>query len=179
MTSDLADKKVDETCYAYVDAEMAQFEEVAGTCSNKDNPDEPCLTVRSVTLGLIFVIGMSAFHQWWNFQSTTPFISSVLVIVLAYPLGHLWTLVVPKSNPFTLKEHAFIVVMANVAYMYQSVFIYATLTTLRVLERENLSFAYYFFNKTASNFFRYKSIVSSEAHMYPSDNFERNLRGGI
>jgi hypothetical protein len=29
--------------------------------------------------------------------------------------------------------------------MYQSVFIYATLTTLRVLENENNSFAYYFF----------------------------------
>jgi hypothetical protein len=29
--------------------------------------------------------------------------------------------------------------------MYQSIFLYATLTTLKVLERENSSFAYYFF----------------------------------
>ncbi|CAF2915455.1 unnamed protein product [Rotaria sp. Silwood2] len=139
------DKKEEETCYAYVDAEMAQFEEVAGTCSNKDNEKELCCTVRSVTIGLIFVIGMSYLHQWGNFQKMAPFISSVLVIVVAYPLGYLWQLIVPKSKPFTLKEHGFILVMANVAYMYNSVFIYATLTTLKVLENEKVNFAYYFF----------------------------------
>ena len=143
MKEPMENKK--ETCYAYVDAEMAQFEEVAGTCPNKDNVDEECCTVRSVTIGLIFVIGMSYLHQWANFQIMRPFIGSVLVIVLAYPLGHLWTLLVPKSKRFTLKEHGFILVMANVAYMYHSVFIYATLTTLKVLERDNLNFAYYFF----------------------------------
>jgi hypothetical protein len=35
--------------------------------------------------------------------------------------------------------------MANVAYMFYSVFIYATLTTLKVLERDQINFAYYFF----------------------------------
>ncbi|CAF1104906.1 unnamed protein product [Rotaria magnacalcarata] len=139
------DKKEEETCYAYVDAEMAQFEEVAGTCSNKDNVDEQCCTVRSVTIGLMYVIGMSYLNQWGNFQNMAPFIASVLVIVSSFPLGHLWTLIVPGSKKFTLKEHAFILVMGNVAYMYNSVFIYATLTTLKVLEREDVNFAYYFF----------------------------------
>ncbi len=145
------DKKESETCPAYVDAEMAQFEEVAGTCSNKDNIDEACCTVRSITIGLMYVIGMSYFQQWANFQSwvnlpiMAPFLGPVLVIVTSFPIGHLWTLIVPKSKPFTLKEHGFILVMANVAYMYQSIFIYATLTTLKVLEREQSNFAYYFF----------------------------------
>jgi hypothetical protein len=139
------DKKEGETCYAYVDAEMAQFEEVGGTCSNKDNIDEACCTPRSITIGLMYVIGMSFLNQWGNFQIAAPYIGSVLVLVTAFPLGHLWTLIVPKSKPFTLKEHGFILVMANVAFMYQSIFLYATLTTLKVLERENSSFAYYFF----------------------------------
>lgn len=139
------EKKESETCYAYVDAEMAQFEEVAGTCSNKDNPEEATLTIRSVTIGFLYVIGMSFLHQWSILQRSGPFISSVLVIVTSYPLGHLWTLIIPKSAPFTLKEHGLILVMANVAYMYYSVFLYATLTTLRVLENENANFAYYFF----------------------------------
>jgi hypothetical protein len=56
------DKKDGETCYAYVDAEMAQFEEVLGTCSNKDNVKEACCTPRSVTIGLLFVVGMSYLH---------------------------------------------------------------------------------------------------------------------
>jgi hypothetical protein len=93
----------------------------------------------------LYVTGMSFLHQWGNFQKAGPFISSVLVIVTAYPLGHLWTLIVPKAKPFTLKEHGFILVMANVAYMFNSVFIYATLTTLKVLERDQVNFAYYFF----------------------------------
>ena len=139
------EKKDGETCYAYVDAEMAQFEEVGGTCSNKDNVDEACCTPRSVTIGLIYVLAMSLLHQWANFQTIGPFISSVLVIVTAFPLGHLWTLVVPRSPPFTLKEHGFILIMANVAYTYHSVFLYATLSTLKVLERDNANFAYYFF----------------------------------
>ncbi|CAF1102250.1 unnamed protein product [Adineta steineri] len=142
---DKSEKKDGETCYAYVDAEMAQFEEVAGTCSNKDNIDEACCTVRSVTIGLLYVVGMSYLHQWGNFQIAAPFISSVLVIVSSYPMGHLWTLIVPRAKPFTMKEHGFILVMANVAYMFNSVFIYATLTTLKVLEREKVNFAYYFF----------------------------------
>lgn len=139
------EKKEGETCYAYVDAEMAQFEEVAGTCSNKDNVDEACCTVRSITIGLMYVVGMSYFHAWVNFQNFAPYIGSVLVTITAFPLGHLWTLIVPKCKAFTLKEHGFILVMANVAYMYQSVFVYATLTTLKVLEREDNNFAYYFF----------------------------------
>ncbi|CAF2781958.1 unnamed protein product [Rotaria sp. Silwood2] len=140
-----SDRKQEETCFAYVDAEMAQFEEVAGTCSNKDNINEQCCTIRSATIGLIFVIGMSFLHEWGNLQQVAPFISSVLVIVVAYPLGYLWSVIVPKSKSFTLKEHGYILVMANVANMYNSVLMYANLTTLKILERENLNFAYYFF----------------------------------
>lgn len=138
-------KKEGETCYAYVDAEMAQFEEVAGTCSNKDNKEEACLTPRSVIIGLLYVFGMSYLHQWTIFQFYPIFLSSVFVIVTSFPLGHLWSLVIPRSTKFTLKEHGFILVMANVAYMYFSVFQYATLTTLRVLENEQDSFVYHFF----------------------------------
>ena len=138
------EKKEGETCYAYVDAEMAQFEEVAGTCSNKDNKDEPCLTVRSVVIGLMYVVGMSYVHQWSSFQPYAITITSVLVIVTSYPIGKLWSFIF-RTKEFSLKEHGFILIMANVAYMYNSVFVYATLTSLKVLEREDVSFAYYFF----------------------------------
>ncbi|CAF0880365.1 unnamed protein product [Adineta steineri] len=129
---------------AYTEAEMTQFEEVGGTCSNKDNPDEACCTVRSVVIGLVFVLGMSYLHQWTNFQLTGTFISSALTVVLVYPFGILWAKVVPYAKPFTLKEHGFIMIMTNVAWMYYSTFTYATLSTLKVLELDNLNFAYYF-----------------------------------
>jgi len=106
-----SEKKEGETCYAYVDAEMAQFEEVAGTCSNKDNIDEACCTPRSIIIGLMYVVGMSYLHQWSSFQKNTIAIASVLVIVTSFPLGHLWTLIIPKAKPFTLKEHGFILII--------------------------------------------------------------------
>jgi hypothetical protein len=149
---ELKNMKQDETCHTYVDAEMTQFEEVAGTCSNKDDFQQATCTIRSVTIGLLLVFGMSYLHQWANFQLMGPYIASVLVIVVSFPLGRLWARFVPQSKPFTLKEHGFILVMANVAYMYHSVFIYATLTTLRVLERDDLPFAYYFFFGLAIQF---------------------------
>ena len=145
MSDDVKETKSDDVCFGYIDGEMAQFEEVAGTCSNRDNVSEACCTVRSVVLGLFFVLWISVFHQWANFQSYPPFISSILVIVLSYPCGCLWAKIIPRSGRFTLKENGFILVMGNVAYMYHSVFIYATLTTLKVLERDQLSFLYYFF----------------------------------
>lgn len=138
--------------HSYVEPEMTQFEEVAGTCSNKDNTEEACLTVRSIVIGLIFVLGMSYLHQWSNFQPTSSFISPIMVIVLVYPVGQLWTWIIPRAKPFTMKEHGFVLLMTNVAWMYYSVFTYATLTTLKVLELDDISFAYYFFFVLALQF---------------------------
>ncbi|CAF1044874.1 unnamed protein product [Rotaria sp. Silwood1] len=135
----------EDTCHAYVDAEMSQFEEVGGICSNKDNVDEQCCTIRSITIGIMFVMGMTFLQQWGDFQQSSTLIFSITVLIFAYPLGYLWSLIIPNSEKFTLKEHGLILVMANVAYMYNSIYIHSTITTLKAFEEENIHFVYYFF----------------------------------
>ena len=129
----------------HIDAEMTQFEEVGGTCANRDNFDEDCFTVRSVVIGLIFVISTSYLHQWTVYTFSRTYISPMLVIMLIYPIGHLWAYAVPKAKPFTQKEHALALVMANVSYMYYLQFNFATAAALPLLENDNLNFVNYLF----------------------------------
>ena len=129
----------------YIDPEMTQFEEVGGTCSNRDNFDEACCTVRSVVIGLVFVITTSFLHQWTVYTYTDTYIGPMLVTLLIYPIGHLWTYVVPQAKPFTQKEHAFSLIMTNVSWMYYLQFNFATSAALPLLENDELNFANYFF----------------------------------
>ncbi len=136
----------------YIDPEMTQFEEVGGTCSNKDDPDEVCCTVRSIVLGLVFVICISYLHQWTVYTYSSTYICPMLAILLIYPLGQLWASVIPNAKPFTQKEHGFVLIMSNVSWMYYLQFNYATSATLPLLETDNLNFANYFFLVLAFQF---------------------------
>ncbi|CAF3702453.1 unnamed protein product [Rotaria sordida] len=107
--------------------------------------DNECCTIRSITIGLTFVIGMTFLHQWGNFQKSSILIFSISVVIVAYPLGYLWSLIIPNSKKFTLKEHGLILVMANVAYMHNSVYIHSTITTLKAFDGKHIHFGYYFF----------------------------------
>ncbi|UJR07344.1 hypothetical protein I4U23_011630 [Adineta vaga] len=138
--------------YLYSDGEITQFEEVAGTCSNKDNFDEDCCTIRSISIGTIFVVGISYLHQWTKYTYSNTYISPILSIILSYPFGHLWTWIVPNSTKFTQKEHGLILIMTNIAWMYFTVFNYATSATIPLLEYDNRNFVHYFFLVVALQF---------------------------
>ena len=77
--------------YSYYDAEQSSFEEATGICSNKDDPQMPYLTIKSFTIGLMFVIGRS-FIYIWNFTvSAVPLIHPMLVILALRVLGKFWS----------------------------------------------------------------------------------------
>jgi hypothetical protein len=138
--------------YLYADAEMTQFEEVGATCSNKDNVNEACCTVRSIVLGLVFVVGISYLHQWTKYTYTSTYIGPALAILLIFPFGNLWTFVIPNAKPFTQKEHGLALIMTNVSWTYFSVFNYATAAALPLLETDKLNFVNYFFVVLALQF---------------------------
>ncbi|CAF3157265.1 unnamed protein product, partial [Rotaria sp. Silwood2] len=154
MTSGIALDNFDEAdvLHLYANTDMTQFEEMAGTCSNKDNVDEACFTVRSIVIGIVFVISISVLHQWSNFTYSTAYIGPALSILLIFPFGHLWTLVVPHAKPFTQKEHGLVLIMTNISWMYFSVFHYALSAALPLLEYDKLNFANYFFIVLALQF---------------------------
>ena len=135
--------------HLYCDAEQSSFEEVGGVCPNKDNPEIPCLTIRSVTLGTAFVIGMSVLHMWLYSSPAAPLIHPVLVILVAHALGKLWSWIPwEKINggPWTVKEHTVVVIMGNIAWMFFQVYSFLTITYLQYRERQkDFKFEYSFF----------------------------------
>ncbi len=125
--------------HLYCDAEQSSFEEVGGTCPNKDDPDMRCLTVRSFTIGLIFVIVMSYVHMWLYSVAPTPLIHPVLVILVSHIFGKIWSLIpwsIVGGGPWTIKEHTVVLIMGNIAWMFFRVYSFFTITYLQYRERQ-------------------------------------------
>ena len=135
--------------HVYCDAEQSSFEEVGGTCPNKDDHGMRCLTVRSVTIGLIAVIGMSILHMWLYSSPAAPLIHPVLVVLTSHIFGKIWSLIQSKTvggGPWTIKEHTLVLIMGNIAWMFFQVYSFLTITYLQYRERQtNFKFIYSFF----------------------------------
>jgi hypothetical protein len=154
MASKTEDLETDEpnVLYIYGDVEMTELEEAPATCSNKDNIDELCFTVRSILIGILFVIAISCLHQWTRFSYNSIYIGQILGILLIFPFGQIWTLVVPKTMPFTQKEHGLIFIMINISWAYFSVFNYTKAVAVPLSKDNKPNFVYYFFLVLALQF---------------------------
>ncbi|WWC68406.1 OPT family small oligopeptide transporter [Kwoniella pini CBS 10737] len=112
--------------------EDSPYPEVRASVSNIDDSEMPALTFRAWVLGLLFVIIGSGINTFFHFRTPAPYISPLIVQVVAYPVGKFaaWLLPIttwkfPKflggseftfnPGPFNIKEHTIIVMMANVA----------------------------------------------------------------
>jgi hypothetical protein len=134
--------------HLYCDAEQSSFEEVAGICPNKDDPQMPCLTIRSFTIGFIFLVVMSYVHMWIYTSPASTIIHPVLVILASHVFGKLWSLIPWErinGGPWTIKEHAVVLIMGNIAWTFFRVYSFFTITYLQYRERElNFKFIYSF-----------------------------------
>ncbi|KAG8929395.1 hypothetical protein FRC01_004403 [Tulasnella sp. 417] len=118
-----------------VGEEDSPYPEVRASVSNTDDPDMPTLTFRMWFIGIILSAIRASFNFFFYLRWPSPWISEVLVIVLAYPLGkgldsllpiRYWTipLCIPvvggqtfslNPGPFNIKEHALISIMSEAA----------------------------------------------------------------
>ncbi|KAM0786339.1 hypothetical protein ACM66B_001811 [Microbotryomycetes sp. NB124-2] len=81
-----------------------------------DDPTLPTLTFRVFFLGSILCVLGAAVSQLFFFKSNAPSFSSFFIILIAFPLGHALTRVLPESlntGPFNKKEHLLIGVLAG------------------------------------------------------------------
>lgn len=147
------------TLHLYCDVEQSSFEEVAGICPNKDDPDMPCLTLRSFSIGFSFVIGMSVVHMWIYSSPASMMIHPILVILVSHILGKIWSLIPWKminDSPWTIKEHAVVLIMGNIAWTFFRVYSFSTITYLQYRERQsNFKFIYSFLIIIAVQFLGY------------------------
>jgi hypothetical protein len=112
-----------------IDADQSSFEETLGIVPNKDDPQMLCLTFRSCIVGLFLTVMTSYVTTYIFYRSKTNGLESAIAILLAYPVGKFFALILPKHQwfkghwysfsfnpgPFTIKEHALIYSMVYIS----------------------------------------------------------------
>ncbi|GME27430.1 OPT oligopeptide transporter [Neofusicoccum parvum] len=105
------------------------YAEVRAVVDNTDDTSIPSSTIRSWTIGILFVIGGSFINQLFNIRQPTINVEANVAQLLAFPLGKAWEKTMPdwrfslfgneiSLNPgrFSKKEHMLITIMANVGF---------------------------------------------------------------
>ncbi|KAJ2756231.1 hypothetical protein GGI19_001010 [Coemansia pectinata] len=99
---------------------------VRAAVSNKDDPDTPCLTFRSLTLGILFCTGLAFVNQLFYFRANPIALGGYVIQLLSFPLGYLMAKILPRTRfrtfgwewslnpgPFSIKEHALVSIFAG------------------------------------------------------------------
>ncbi|KAF9969596.1 hypothetical protein BGZ73_007993 [Actinomortierella ambigua] len=99
--------------------ENSPIPEVAAIVSNKDDPSLPVMTFRFWVMGVFFACLLSFFNQFFWFRSNPMTLSTLVIQLLAYPIGKFMARVLPSGplnpGPFNIKEHVLISLTANCA----------------------------------------------------------------
>lgn len=117
--------------------------------------DLPCNTIRAWVIGLILTTIASGLNSLFSLRAPSLTITSIVVQMVAYPLGVSWTMIFPDRtyntfgvkwnlNPgkFNLKEHGLIVIMANAAFGQGVAYFTDTLTAQRGFYGQNFGWGF-------------------------------------
>ncbi|EPS39632.1 hypothetical protein H072_6564 [Dactylellina haptotyla CBS 200.50] len=109
-----------------ISGDDSPYSEVRAAVRNYDE-DIPCNTIRAWAIGLFLVTIVSAFNTIFSMRAPPIVIGPFVALVLAYPMGRGWDLIMPKRTfktfghewslvpgPFNRKEHVIVVAMVNV-----------------------------------------------------------------
>lgn len=111
--------------------EDSPYPEVRASVSNTDDPEMPALTIRMWFCGMLLNIIAIALNTFFNFRYPSPFLTPLVVLLVAYPFGKLLASTMPittyylpaflggsafslNPGPFNVKEHVLIFMMANI-----------------------------------------------------------------
>ena len=116
--------------------EDSVYPEVQASVSNIDDPTACVLTLRVWFLGLLFCLVISALNTYFVLRYPAPLITPIITQIFAYPFGRFLAKYMPAGElklptwahwlgmpqrvslnpgPFSIKEHALLVIMANVS----------------------------------------------------------------
>ncbi|KAF2241763.1 small oligopeptide transporter [Trematosphaeria pertusa] len=121
-----------ESVYALPEAEKEKenspYEEVRAAVPNYDE-DLPANTIRAWVLGLLLSVFGAAVNTIFSLRNPVIGVGVIVAQLIAYVLGNAWARFIPSKQyttygikwnlnpgPFNVKEHAIIVVMANVSF---------------------------------------------------------------
>ncbi|GAA5988412.1 hypothetical protein JCM10908_003554 [Rhodotorula pacifica] len=116
--------------------EDSAYPEVQASVSNIDDPIACVLTLRVWFLGLLFCLVIASLNMFFSLRYPAPLVTPIITQLFSYPLGKFLARYVPSYSctppkwstrigmpekislnpgPFSIKEHALLVIMANVA----------------------------------------------------------------
>lgn len=116
------------------------YPEVRASVPNSDDPTIPHNTVRMWTIGMLMTTLGCSLNVLFSLHSPVFQISTFVSAIVAWPLGVLWDKVVPNRRvlglelnpcPFNIKEHAIIVIMANVSFGSGAAYLTDVIITMR------------------------------------------------
>ncbi|KIJ67177.1 hypothetical protein HYDPIDRAFT_25652 [Hydnomerulius pinastri MD-312] len=99
------------------------YPEVRSAVANTDDPSMPVSTLRAWTMGCIFAVLIPGLNQFFVFRYPSVNVTSIVGLLLSFPLGRLWARVVPRvtvfgvalnPGPFNIKEHVLVTIMATI-----------------------------------------------------------------
>ncbi|KAF8263227.1 small oligopeptide transporter [Lactarius quietus] len=133
---------------AFVLEDESPYPEVRSAVANTDDPTMPASTLRAWLLGIIWAVLIPGVNQFFFFRYPSVSISSIIPLLLTFPLGKSWARYIPNRTifgvelnpgPFTIKEHVIITIMASVGSPAYATDIVAV---QKVFYHQNPSFAY-------------------------------------
>ncbi|KAF8264241.1 OPT oligopeptide transporter protein-domain-containing protein [Lactarius quietus] len=147
LTDDEDDPNFDPT--ANIIEDESPYPEVRSAVANTDDPSMPVSTLRAWVLGIISTVLVAGTGQFFYFRYPSVYISVLTPLLVSFPIGKLWERYVPNvtlfgmelnPGPFTIKEHAIIVIMSLSADTPA----YATeiIAVQKVFYKQSPSFAY-------------------------------------
>ena len=111
-----------------IEEDDSPYPEVRAAVKNYDE-ELPCNTVRAWTIGLCLVVVGASMNTLFSLRQPTISIGPLVAQIIAWPIGHAWAKVMPKTyfstfgyrwtlnpGPFNVKEHSIIGVMAGVSF---------------------------------------------------------------
>lgn len=105
------------------------IEEVQMTVGTTDDPSLPCMTFRTITLGITANILLTVINTFFGYRTEPLHVSAIVVQIAVLPIGRFMARVLPKRpligfpfipwrfslnpGPFNVKEHVLITIFAN------------------------------------------------------------------
>lgn len=105
------------------------IEEVQMTVGTSDDPSLPCMTFRTIVLGITANILITVINTFFGYRTEPLHVSAIVIQIAVLPIGRLMARVLPKQpligfpfipwrfslnpGPFNVKEHVMITIFAN------------------------------------------------------------------
>jgi hypothetical protein len=78
--------------------EDSPFPEVRASVSNIDDPEMPCLTFRSWTIGLVLTSFCAGLNLFFQLRYPSPYLTPILIQIIAYPIGKAFARFMPTTS---------------------------------------------------------------------------------